>query len=121
VRCFHSHALCGYCRLCFGYFQPGAPELTSGAENELCPTGAIRRRFVEEPYYEYVVDHALCVGCGKCVRGCSMFGNGSLYLQVRHDICVNCNECAIARACPADAFRRVPAGRPYLLKGGETA
>ena len=48
-----------------------------------------------------------------------MFGNGSLFLQVRHDRCLNCNECAIGRACPAQAFRRVPAEQPYLLKTRE--
>ena len=116
VRCFHAHELCGYCTLCFGYFEPGATELTSAAEHQLCPTDAIRRTLVEEPYYEYVIDQDRCVGCGKCVKGCTMFGNGSLYLQVRHDICVNCNTCAIAEVCPADAFRRVPASEPYLGK-----
>jgi electron transport complex protein RnfB len=48
---------------------------------------------------------------------CAQFGNGSLFLQVRHDRCVNCNQCAIAVVCPAGAFRRVPAAQPYLLKG----
>jgi electron transport complex protein RnfB len=36
-------------------------------------------------------------------------------LQVRHDRCVNCNECSIARNCPSDAFRQVQATAPYLL------
>ena len=27
--------------------------------------------------------------------------------------CVNCNRCAIADACPSDAFVRVPADDPY--------
>ena len=120
VRCVHGHALCGYCRLCFGYFQPGANSLTANAENEICPTGAIRRRFVEDPYYEYTIDESLCIGCGKCVKGCSAFGNGSLFLQVRHNLCLNCNECSIARVCPADAYRRVPADAPYILKGVPT-
>ena len=119
VRCFHTHAMCGYCKLCFGYFQPDAAALSTAAENQLCPTGAIRRKFVEDPYYEYTIDHDLCIGCGKCVKGCNTFGNGSLYLQISHDICLNCNECSIARHCPADAFHRVPADRPYLLKGRE--
>jgi electron transport complex protein RnfB len=108
--------MCGYCNLCFGYFRPDATELNSGAENQTCPTGAITRVFVEDPYYEYTIDEGLCVGCGKCVKTCGAFGNGSLFLQVRHDRCLNCNECAIARACPADAFRRVPAEQPYLFK-----
>ena len=117
VKCVHVYAMCGYCKLCTGFFIPEPHALTSGAENQLCPTDAIRRTFIEDPYYEYAIDESLCVGCGKCVKGCEMFGNGSLFLQVRHDRCLNCNQCAIALACPARAFRRVPASSPYLLKG----
>jgi len=115
VNCF---ALCGYCDVCTGYFPTEDYELDTGAENQLCPTGAIRRRFVEEQggvrFFEYTIDEQLCIGCGKCVAGCRLM-NGSLYLQVRHDVCVNCNECAIAVACPVQAFVRVPAGSPNLL------
>lgn len=117
VKCVHAYEMCGYCDLCGGYFQPGATQRTTGAENQLCPTGAIQRTFVEDPYYEYRIDESLCIGCGKCVKGCATFGNGSLFLQVRHDRCVNCNECAIARRCPAQAFVRVPVSQPYLIKG----
>lgn len=116
VKCVHLFSLCGYCKLCFGYFRPGTKTLTSGAENQLCPTGAIGRSFIEDPYYEYIINETLCIGCAKCVKGCNAFGNGSLCLQVRHDICVNCNECAIARACPAGAFYKIPAAKPSLLK-----
>jgi electron transport complex protein RnfB len=35
---------------------------------------------------------------------------------VRHDRCLNCNECSIAVACPSQAFVRAPAEDPYLLK-----
>jgi len=116
VKCVQSYAICGYCDLCTGYLEPEPRALDTGAENELCPTGAIKRTFVEDPYFEYTIDESLCIGCAKCVQGCEAFGNGSLYLQVRHDRCLNCNECAIAAACPAGAFKRVPADRPYLLK-----
>jgi electron transport complex protein RnfB len=116
VKCVHTYPMCGYCELCTGFFEPDAPALTEAAENQLCPTGAIRRELIEEPYYEYTIDEPLCVGCGKCVAGCAAFGNGSLYLQIRHNRCVNCNDCAIARACPTGAIRRVPAEEPYLLK-----
>ncbi len=117
VKCFHAHVMCGYCKLCFGYFQPEADALDAAAENQLCPTGAIRREFVEDPYYEYTVDENLCIGCGICVKGCNSFGNGSLYLQVDQGLCLNCNECAIARNCPSQALKRVPAQSPYLPKG----
>jgi Na+-translocating ferredoxin:NAD+ oxidoreductase subunit B len=116
VKCVHVYAMCGYCDLCGGYFKPETKTLTTGAENQLCPTNAIKRKFIEDPFFEYTIDEPLCIGCGKCVKGCGSFGNGSLQLQVRHDRCVNCNQCSIARNCPAEAFSRVPAGQPYLLR-----
>jgi electron transport complex protein RnfB len=119
VKCVHSHGLCGYCLRCFGYFDPRTKTFNAAAENQMCPTGAIRRELVEPPYYEYKIDASLCIGCGKCVEGCRLFGNGSLFLQVVHDRCLNCNECSIAAACPADAFVRAPAAKPYLLKKTE--
>ena len=121
VKCVHAYAICGYCDLCTGFFEPQPRELDTGAENQLCPTGAIKRSFVEDPYYEYTIDESLCNGCGKCVKGCSAFGNGSLFLQVRHDRCLNCNECSIAAACPSQAYKRVPVDKPYLLKKMEHA
>lgn len=116
VKCVQNYAMCGYCDLCTGYFPPHPLGLNTGAENQLCPTGAVLRRLIEEPYFEYDIDERLCIGCGKCVKGCVDFGNGSFQLQVRHDRCVNCNQCSIALACPAQAFVRVPARAPYLLK-----
>lgn len=120
VKAVHSFSICGYCDLCSGFLQPGAKSRDTGAENRLCPTGAIKRTFIEDPYFEYTIDETLCIGCGKCVKGCHSFGNGSLYLQVRHNLCLNCNECAIARICPSQAFKRTPARTPYLLKGDES-
>ena len=120
VKCVHAYDLCGYCDLCGGYFKPGA-KLQTGAENQLCPTAAIQRRFIEEPYFEYIIDEELCIGCAKCVKGCSAFGNGSLHLQIRHDLCLNCNQCAIASSCPSDAISRVPADKPYIIKGDFTS
>ncbi len=116
VKCVHSHGMCGYCELCTGFFEPDAPNLHEGAENQLCPTGAIERTLIEQPYFEYRIKEDECIGCAKCVAGCAAFGNGSMYLQIRHDRCVDCNDCAIARACPTQAIRRVPADQPYLLK-----
>ena len=118
VKVVHGFGLCGYCELCTGYFMPSPTALATGAENLLCPTGAIKRTYIEDPYYEYTIDEPLCTGCAKCVKGCGIFGNGSLFLQVRHDRCQNCNECSIAAACPAQAYVRVPAASPYRFKKG---
>jgi len=120
VKCVHAFDICGYCDLCFGYYRSGINEFGTGAEKEQCPTAALRRRFIESPYYEYQVDESRCIGCARCVKGCQTFGNGSLYLQVRHDRCLHCNECRIAAACPAQAFVRVPASAPYRLKAIES-
>jgi len=116
VRCVHGIQMCGYCKLCFGYFKPNAPRLDEAAENQICPTGAIIRKFVEPPYFEYTINKELCTGCGLCVKGCTNFGNGSLYLQVCHDLCVNCNTCRIAEVCPSGAFVQVSENEAYLLK-----
>jgi electron transport complex protein RnfB len=108
--------MCGYCDFCPGYLRQGAKTYNTGAENQLCPTGAIKRKFIEEPYFEYTIDEKLCDGCSKCVKGCVDFGNGSLYLQIMQNLCVGCNQCAIARKCPSDAVIRVPATEPYIRK-----
>jgi Na+-translocating ferredoxin:NAD+ oxidoreductase subunit B len=119
VKCVHVYNMCGYCDLCGGYLRPETRELNTAAESQLCPTSAIKRKFIEEPFFEYTIDEDLCIGCGKCVKGCGAFGNGSLQLQAVHSLCVNCNQCSIARACPADAWSRVPLSVPYMLRGFE--
>jgi electron transport complex protein RnfB len=117
VKCVHAVKVCGYCDLCGGYYRSNVKELNTAAENLICPTGAIKRSFVEEPYFEYTINEALCNGCGKCAKGCNAFGNGSLYLQIKHPMCKVCNECQIAKVCPADAITRVQVGDAYNLKG----
>ncbi len=116
VKCTHNFRMCGYCDLCGGYLRQGTKTISTAAENQLCPTAAITRTFVEEPYFQYTINEDLCDGCGKCVLGCKDFGNGSLYLQINQDLCVNCNECSIARNCPSDAISRIPDKVQYIPK-----
>jgi len=115
VKCVRLYASCGYCDFCSGYFQDSRVRFDSAAENQRCPMGAIRRTLIEDPYFKYCVDEALCNGCGKCVKGCWDFGNGSMILQIKQELCKGCNECAIARACPANAIRRVSTETPYAV------
>ena len=120
VKCAHNFEMCGYCKLCFGYYNTAmADPVESGAEKQLCPTGAIVRTKISDVAYGYTIDEPLCIGCGLCVKGCTQNANGSLHLQIRHDRCVNCNHCAIAEACPSGAVVRVPADRPYIMKQPE--
>ncbi len=118
VKVVHAYDVCGYCDLCGAYFTQSARSFTTGAENRICPTGAIIRTYIEDPYYQYTVSEALCTGCAKCALACTSFGNGSLFMQIRHDRCAGCNECSCAKGCPARAIRRVPRSSPYLLKKG---
>ena len=116
VKCMNAFPMCGYCDFCPGYLRQGAKTFNTSAENQLCPVGAIKRKFVEEPYFEYTIDESLCDGCSKCVKGCADFGTGSLYLQIMLNLCVNCNQCRIATLCPSDAVIRVSADEPYKRK-----
>jgi electron transport complex protein RnfB len=62
-------------------------------------------------FYEYIIDEEKCDGCGKCVIKCKEpLGLGSITLRIRYDRCVNCNECAILRACPKNALVQLPIG-----------
>lgn len=116
VKSVRAFSRCGKCNFCFGFYET-APESQphAGAESQLCPTDAIVRSHLGGPYYEYTIVEERCIGCALCVKGCGRFGNGSMNLQIRHDVCINCNRCTIADACPSDAFERVHADQPYLL------
>jgi electron transport complex protein RnfB len=117
VKCVHAFSMCGYCKLCFGLYRDKRTGNTITVENNRCPTDAIKRSFIEDPYFEMVIDEDLCIGCAKCVKGCTQFGNASMFLQIRHDRCVNCNQCSIANSCPSGAVHRVSADNPYQFKG----
>ena len=54
---------------------------------------------------EYEIEEERCNGCGLCSMGCKEpAGLGSIKLEVRHDLCLDCNRCAIAIACPDEAY-----------------
>lgn len=118
VKCLNVFPLCGYCNLCTGYYEADADALAlnTAADKQLCPTGALIRKWVEGDYYEYTVEADLCIGCAKCVKGCTLYGNGSLFLQIDRELCVDCNQCRIAANCPSNAISRVPLSKPYVLK-----
>jgi len=123
VRAVNDHARCGRCCICPAYFdvrsQVGPDGLPS---KKLCPRDAIVRTPIGDidpldplnNFYEYTIDDERCNGCGLCVMECKdPAGLGSIRLEVRYDLCLRCNQCSIAMACPDDAYVRVgPAPAP---------
>jgi electron transport complex protein RnfB len=117
VKAVNDFDRCGYCMLCPAYYDiTSVPDARGIPSGKVCPRDALKRRVVgavdpDDPnnnYYEYVIDEALCDGCGKCVKACKApAGNGSLRLEIRYDRCLECNSCAIAVACPDIAIGRV--------------
>jgi len=118
VRAVNDHSKCGRCYICPAYFDIQSAVDKSGLPSQkLCPRDAIKRTPIGEVdpldpannYYEYTIDETLCNGCGKCVMGCKEpAGLSSIRLEVRHNLCVNCNRCSIAQACPDSAYERGP-------------
>ena len=114
VRAVNDFSKCGRCYICPAYFNVKSAVDEMGLPSEkMCPRDAIERKPIgyvdpEDPannFYEYIIDEEKCDGCGKCVMGCKApMGLGSITLKVRHDLCVDCNRCAISIACPNDAI-----------------
>jgi electron transport complex protein RnfB len=122
VRAVNEFSKCGRCYVCPAYFEIRSAVGPDGLPSEkVCPRDAIKREPIgwidpgdpANNFYEYKVDETLCNGCGRCVLECKEpAGLGSIKLEVRHDACLDCNRCAIAQACPEDAFLRLPPAQP---------
>jgi len=118
VRAVNDHSICGRCYICPAYFDVKSAIDKDGLPSQkLCPRDAIDRKPIgyvdpDDPannFYEYVIDEKRCNGCGRCVMGCKEpAGLSSIRLEVRHNLCLDCNRCAIAIACPDDAYEHKP-------------
>jgi len=118
VRAVNEFSRCGRCYICPAYFKITSAVGPDGLPSEkVCPRDAITREPIgwidpDDPannFYEYTIDEKKCNGCGRCVMECKEpAGLSSIYLDVRHDLCLDCNRCSIAAACPENAYERRP-------------
>ncbi|MFH1747988.1 MAG: ferredoxin [Planctomycetota bacterium] len=116
VRAVNDFSKCGRCYICPAYFDIKSAINAEGLPSQkLCPRDAIKREPIgwideDDPannFYEYTIDEELCDGCGKCVMGCKEpAGLSSIRLEVRHNLCLDCNRCTIASVCPDEAYER---------------
>lgn len=114
VRAVNEYSKCGRCYICPAYFDITSAVNEEGLPSQkLCPRDAIERKPIgwidpDDPannFYEYIIDEVKCNGCGRCVMECKEpAGLGSIKLEVRYNLCLDCNRCSIATACPDEAY-----------------
>jgi len=118
VRAVNEFKACGRCYVCPAYYKITSAVGPDGLPSEkVCPRDAIERKAIgwidpDDPannFYEYTIDEEKCNGCGRCILECKEpAGLGSIRLEVRHNVCLDCNRCSIATACPEEAYERRP-------------
>ena len=122
VKAVNDQKKCSYCVVCYGHIsdrQIASNQINSHGQR-ICPYDAVeRKRFSGgiEGYYLYTVDSKRCTGCGRCVSECNRHGSRSMFLIIRPDLCLGCNDCSIAKVCPQQAVERVPMGAVDDFRG----
>jgi electron transport complex protein RnfB len=113
VKAVNDQKKCSNCVVCYGHIFEKRIESSKidSQGTRVCPQHAVERKNYcggLDGYYLYGINHDHCIGCGACVAECNRHGTKSMFLLIRPDLCLGCNECAIALICPHKAIQRVP-------------
>lgn len=113
VKAMNDQTKCSNCVVCYGHITETKIDSDKiDAEGpRTCPVDAVKRRNFcggVDGMFVYEQDPSLCFACGRCVDRCNTHGSESMFLLIRPDLCLGCNECSIAKVCPEKAVERVP-------------
>ncbi|WP_430816892.1 4Fe-4S dicluster domain-containing protein [Carboxylicivirga sp. RSCT41] len=122
VKAVNDQKKCSCCVVCYGHITnkeiPSEKIMSDGLR--ICPHDAVTRVNYsggKDGYFIYDIDDDKCTGCGKCAKGCNDKGTKSMFLIIRPDLCLNCNGCNIASACPDGAIERLYYGPEDNFRG----
>lgn len=122
VKAVNDQKKCSFCVVCYGHISdkniPSDKIMSEG--KRVCPQDAvIRKEYAggKDGYYIYEIDDDKCDGCCKCAEACIKKGTKSMFMIIRPDLCINCNDCNIATHCPDKAVDKVFIGPEDDFKG----
>ncbi len=122
VKAVNDQKKCSSCVVCYGHISnkeiASNKIMTDGIR--VCPHDAVSRKNFsggDDGYFIYDIDHKKCTACGKCAKACNDKGTKSMFLIIRPDLCLNCNGCNIAAACPEGAIDRLYYGPEDNFRG----
>lgn len=122
AKAVNDQKKCSFCVVCYGHISNkniDSDKIMS--EGKLvCPQDAVMRKEQsggKDGYFIYEIDDDKCDGCCKCVEQCIKKGTKSMFMIIRPDLCINCNDCNIAAHCPEKAVDKVFIGPEDDFKG----
>lgn len=122
VKAVNDQKKCSFCVVCYGHITETRMDsdkiMSEGTR--VCHTDAVIRKEYsggKDGYFVYTIDDNKCDACCKCVEYCSKRGTKSMFLIIRPDLCLNCNNCNIATYCPEKAVEKVYIGTEDDYKG----
>jgi len=122
VKAVNDQKKCSNCVVCYGHIHDRdlPSDRIDRDGRRVCPRDAVCRAALAgglDGAYLYTVKCEQCDGCGKCALECNLHGSRSMFLIIRPDLCLGCNDCSIARVCEAGAVERVQSSRISDFRG----